>query len=101
MHRMQYMQYTMQRVQNVQHVQNMQNAKHAKMQNAEMQNVKDAKWNKVGKVDKLFLYPLKGGKCLEQQKCYFGNLGMCSEDGIHDRSFMVVEAERYVKLYVS
>ena len=34
------------------------------------------KWKKVGRVDKLLFYPLKGAKGLEQNVSYFGFLGL-------------------------
>ena len=53
------------------------------------------KWKKVGTVDKLLMYPLKGAKGLEQNVAYFGFLGMQSEGGLHDRSFVLVDETRY------
>ena len=56
---------------------------------------KPIQWKKVGKIDKLLMYPLKGAKELEQNVSYFGPMGMQSEDDLHDRSFMLVDENRY------
>ena len=52
-------------------------------------------WKKVGRVDKLFLYPIKGAKGLEQDVVHFGPMGMKSDDGFYDRSFVLVDEKRY------
>ena len=51
-------------------------------------------WKKVGRVDKLFLYPLKGAKGLEKNVSYFGSMGMQSDEGFHDRSFVLVDEKK-------
>ena len=53
-------------------------------------------WKKVGTIDKLFIYPIKGAKGLERNVGYFGPMGMKSEDGFHDRSFVLVDEKRYL-----
>ena len=70
-----------------------------KLQNFGIFSAKDTKpiqWKKVGRVDKLFLHPLKGAKESEQNVSYFGSMGMQSEAGLHDRSFMLVDETRYI-----
>ena len=52
------------------------------------------KWKRVGKVEKLSLYPLKGAKGLNVENGYFGVMGMISDDGLHDRSFVLVDERK-------
>ena len=65
--------------------------RHRLLQESEESNVQ---WKKVGKIDKLYLYPLKGGRGLDVQQGCFEKLGMGSEDGLHDRNFMLVDEKR-------
>ena len=55
---------------------------------------KQVKWKRVGKVEKLSFYPLKGAKGLNVESAYFGVMGMISEDGLHDRSFVLVDERK-------
>ena len=60
---------------------------------------KHVKWKRVGKVEKLSLYPLKGAKGLDVDTGYFGVMGMISNDGLHDRSFVLVDEKKYVTIF--
>ena len=55
---------------------------------------KEVKWKKVGTVEKLTLYPLKGAKGLDVPTGYFSVMGMISVDGLHDRSFTLVDEKK-------
>lgn len=55
---------------------------------------KPVEWKRVGKVEKLYVFPLKGAKGSEQSIAHFGSLGMSSQDGLHDRGFITVNEKR-------
>ena len=46
------------------------------------------RWVKVGEVEELFIYPLKGGKIVALNEMYCGYLGPQTEH-ILDRGFMI------------
>ena len=46
------------------------------------------RWVKVGEVEELFIYPLKGGKIVSVDEMYCGYLGP-QTDHILDRGFMI------------
>ena len=57
--------------------------------------IKEVEWKRVGTVEKLTLYPLKGAKGIDVDAGYFGAMGMISDDGLHDRSFVLVDEKKY------
>ena len=56
--------------------------------------IKQVEWKRVGTVEKLTLYPLKGARGLDIDTGYFGAMGMISVDGLHDRSFVLVDEKK-------
>ena len=51
------------------------------------------KWRRVGRVERLLLFPLKSGQPVDVSEAEMSTCGMRTNTGLKDRSFMVVDAD--------